>query len=338
MNLANYSTTTAAILHQAKIHEDALPVKNDECRSVFFLHPHPTPKVCLFFHGFTAGPYQFAPLGEALFAAGYNVLIPLQPGHGQAGDWVRQNPPPLPTDIQVYQYFAQQWLQIAQSLGTQVVVGGLSSGGTLAAWLSLEYHEQIARTLLFAPFLSANNFLVDLLLEVLPIYFEWVNKDNPGNFGYDGFRIPALRIFLDLGQEIVQQVERGFTPTFILSSESDTVIDHKDEQTLFDRLLPQQPQSWYQRLNKVFEIPHTMMTVAEGNKYQDMLIAIAKSYIESEITWAELMAIGAQILQGKTFDTAIATLNLTQRVSPDISVLLTVMDKQTIINHQNSGS
>ncbi len=331
MNSDKYSTTTAAILHQTKIHEDVLPVKNDACRSVFFLHPHPTSKVCLFFHGFTAGPYQFVPLGKALFVAGYNVLIPLQPGHGQAGNWDGSNPPPLPTDIRVYQFFAQEWLQIAQSLGTQVVVGGLSSGGTLAAWLSLEYHAQINRTLLFAPFLSANNSLFDLLLEVLPIYFEWFNKDNPGNFGYDGFRIPALRIFLDLGQEIIRQVERGFPPTFILSSESDRVIDHRDEQTLFDKLLPQQPKSWYQRLDKVFDIPHTMMTVAEGNKYQDMLIAIAKAYIESDITWAELIAVGAQILQGKTFDAAITALNFPQRVSPDVSVLLTIMDKQIII-------
>jgi len=82
----DYSTTIDAIAQQAKTREDALPLRNEKCRSKFFFQPNPAPKVCLFFHGFTAGPYQFEPLGEALFQAGYNVLVPLQPGHGIAGD------------------------------------------------------------------------------------------------------------------------------------------------------------------------------------------------------------------------------------------------------------
>jgi hypothetical protein len=75
-----------------------------------------------------------------------------------------------------------------------------------------------------------------------------------------------------------------------------------------------------------------MMTKAEGNKYQDLLITVAKAYIESDITWTEVMEIGYQILQGKTFDTAVKELNLTERVSPDLSVMLAVMDKKIIID------
>ena len=74
-----------------------------------------------------------------------------------------------------------------------------------------------------------------------------------------------------------------------------------------------------------------MMTQSEGNKYQDLLITIAKAYIESDITWDEVMKIGYQILQGKTFGTAVTELNLTQ-ISPDVSVLLAVMDKKMIID------
>lgn len=331
-NISDYITTTAAIIEQAKSQEDTLPIKNNACRSKFFFHPHPTSKVCLFFHGFTAGPYQFEPLGKILFDAGYNVLVPLQPGHGVAGDWNGNNPPPLPIERKIYQEFALSWLEVARTLGQEVIVGGLSTGGNLAAWLALEYPKQIDKALLFAPYVSGTNSIVDLIVEVLPIYYEWLNKDNPGNFGYHGFRIPALRLFLDMGQEMLEKVKNHpLAPIFVIFAESDRTINQSHLQDLFEETIKYQPKSWYFSFDKIFEIPHTMMTEAEGNKYLGLLMTLAKAYIESDITWAELMEIGYQILQGKTFESAVKKLNLAQRVSPDLSVMLAVMNKQIII-------
>ncbi|GAX41923.1 phospholipase/carboxylesterase [Tolypothrix sp. NIES-4075] len=331
MNMSDYSTITAAIIQQAKKLENTLPIKNEACRPKFFFHPEPTAKVFLFFHGFTAGPYQFEPLGKALFEAGYNVLVPLQPGHGVAGKWDKDNPPPLPSEIEIYQQFALSWLQVAQKLGNEVIVGGLSTGGNLAAWLALERPQEIERSLLFAPSLGSNNAVVDFLIEVLPIYYEWLNKDNSGNFGYDGFLIPSFRIFLDMGKEIIQRVEKEPTvPMFVIYSESDRAINHHEIKTLFESILKQQP-SWYHRFDKSLEIPHTMMTKAEGNKYQDLLITLVKAYVQSDITWDELIKVGYLILQGKTFEAAVSELGLGERVTPDLSVLVAVMDEKMII-------
>lgn len=330
--MSQYSATTTAIIQELKTKEDALPLKNEACRSKFFFQPHPTEKVCLFFHGFTAGPYQFQPLGKALHAAGYNVIIPLMPGHGHAGKWDRDNPPPLPTKPDAYHAFALHWLEVAKTVGKQVIIGGLSAGGTLAAWLSLERPQDIEKTLLFAPFLSSSNPLVDFIVEVLPIYFEWLNKDMPANFGYDGFYMPALDVFLDMGQDVCQRIKKSrAVPMLIMSSEVDGVIDHKDEQHLFQALLQQQPQSWCHCFDKALKIPHTMMTKAEGNRYESLLITLIKAYLESNITWDELLEIGYQILQGKNFNAAVKTLNWTRRISPDVSILLSIMDNKTII-------
>ena len=285
----DYSTTTAAIVKQAKIREDALPVRNEKCRSKFFFHPHPTSKVFIFFHGFTAGPYQFEPLGEALFQEGYNVLAPLQPGHGVAGEWNGENPPPLSEDPQVYQRFVLEWLQQAKPLGKQLIVGGYSTGGTLAAWLAQEYPQEIEKTLLFAPYLSGMNKLVDWLIEILPFYYEWLNKDNPGNFGYDGFPIPAARIFLDMGQQILDQAKNTpATPMLIVSSESDQATNLHEHRELFETVLNYQPKSWYYCFDKELDIPHTMMTKLEGNNHLHLLINLAKAYVESDLTWAEV--------------------------------------------------
>lgn len=321
--MSDYLTRTAQILEQARTRENALPLKNEACRSRFYFKSHPTPKVCLFFHGFTAGPYQFEPMGEAFFEAGYNVLIPLQPGHGIAGDWDDDNPPPLSTDIQVYQEFVREWLQIAQTLGEQLVVGGLSTGGNLAAWSALEY-PQIYRTLVFAPYLSSQYRAINFLVETLPFYYEWLNKDNPGNFGYDGFRIPALRIFLDLGQELLDRAkDSSAAPMFVISSESDQATSQDDHRELFEGVLKHQPKSWYHCLDKSLNIPHTMMTEAEGNKYADLLITLAKAFVESDLTWAEVEKIGQLMIDGKNYETAVTQLQLNERVSPEMRVMMT---------------
>ncbi len=287
--MSDYSTTTATILEQAKIREDALPLRNEQCRSKFFFHPSPTPKVFLFFHGFTAGPYQFEPLGETLFQSGYNVIVPLQPGHGIAGHWNSQNLPPLPEDSQVYKKFVIEWFQQAKQLGEQLIVGGYSTGGTLAAWFAQEHPQEIEKTLLFAPYLSGTNKLVDWLVEILPFYYEWLNKDNPGNFGYKGFPIPALRILLDMGHEILARAKTTpATPMLIVSSESDEATNLREHRELFDAVLQYQPKSWYYCFDKKLKIPHTMMTEVEGNKYLHQLLTLVKTYVKSDLTWSEV--------------------------------------------------
>lgn len=114
-------TATSAILEQVRQEERELPLKNSHCSSRFFFHDHPTQKVCLFFHGFTAGTYQFAPLARECFEAGYNVLVPRLPGHEHAGQWNRHQPPPLPIRVQAYHLAVAEWIGIAKMLGDQVI-------------------------------------------------------------------------------------------------------------------------------------------------------------------------------------------------------------------------
>jgi esterase/lipase len=327
--MKNYFTFTTALVRQTRTHEDALLLMNENCRSRFFLQQRPSPKVCLFLHGFTATPEQFVPIGEAFFKAGYNVLIPLLPGHGLAGNWKGSHPPPLPEDPETYQQFGLYWLQQAQALGKQVVLGGLSGGSTLAAWLALERPQQIDRALLFAPYLSSSNKVVDLFVRILNIYFEWKTEPGKAHFGYDGFLMPALEVFLDMGRDVLNRAEKSVAaPMFIVSSESDRAVGNKEHQALFEAVLKFQPKSWYLCFDRVLHIPHNMMTFAEGNDYQNLLIAIAKAYVESDLTWAEVEEIGDRIAQGETFDTVVAKLNLSQRVSPDMVTMMTMRENR----------
>lgn len=337
LNRLSYPLTSATIKRQTKAQEDSLPLRNESCRTQFLLHSAPTSKVCLFFHGFTAAPYQFLPMGRVLHQAGYNVVIPLLPGHGKAGKWDRNNPPPLPTEAEVYKRFALDWFQKAQKLGDKVIVGGLSGGGTLAAWLSLEYPEQIDRSLLFATYLSSSNRVIDLFVNHFNSYFEWKTDQPPGQtIGYEGFALPTLRVFLEMGREILQRSQTSrVSPMFIISTEADRAVNNSDHRTLFENVLKRQPKAWYYSFDRLLNIPHTMMTQVEGNVWENLLNAMAKAFVQSDLTWAEVEEIAYRMTQGKTFNQAVAELKLADRASPDMPTVITMIDKREIVIKRN---
>lgn len=324
---SRYSTFANNLIQKIKAYEDSLPLRDETCRSRFLLHPSPTSKVCLFFHGFTATPEQFLTIGEAFFQAGYNVLIPLLPGHGIAGDWNKDHPPPLPEEQQIYKDFGIYWLQMSQELGDKVVIGGLSGGSTLCAWLALERAVQIDRALLFAPYLSGSNMLVDLVVRSFNIYFEWQTKPGLADFGYDGFLMPALRLFLNMGKDIFEMAKNRYAaPMFIISSASDLAVGSEEHEDLFKTVIQHQPKSWYYCFSRVWDIQHNMMTEAEGNEHVDLVIAIAKAYIESDVTWDEVEKMRHLMQQGYSFQNAVDQLDLGNRVSPDLVIMLTMAD------------
>ena len=110
------------------------------------------------------------------------------------------------------------------------------------------------------------------------------------------------------------------------------VIDRNDLKSLFNSVIKKQLKSWYSYFDKLFDIPHTMMTELEVNNYVGLLNTIAKAYLESDISWNQALKIGSEILQGETFDNAVNKLGLIEKVSPDLSVILSVMGKEVIIN------
>ncbi len=336
LNQISYSIAAKSLPLKTKLQEDRLPLRNEGCRSQFLLQSAPTQKVCLFFHGFTAAPYQFLPMGRMFYQAGYNVIIPRLPGHGVAGDWNGQNPPPLPTDAETYKQFALSWLQQAQNFGDQVVVGGLSGGGTMAAWLALEQPTQIDRALLFAAYLSSSNKVIDLFVKIFNGYFKW-QSDQPGDpIGYEGFVFPQLRVFLDLGNEVLDRSKTATSPPmFVISTEADRAVSNSDHETLFENLLLRQPETWYYSFDRALNIPHTMMTKAEGNKWEDLLNVIAKAFVQSDLAWADIEEIAYRMTEGKTCEQAVAELNLTRKASPDLPAFMTMIDKREIVIKRN---
>lgn len=333
--MTEYLKLKTAIEHEIQAKESSEFLLGEAFRTQLLLHDHPSEQVCIFFHGFTAGSYQFMPMAESLHRRGYNVLIPRLPNHGLAGDWEPNNPPPLTDDPNVYLKFAIQWLNLAQTLGNQVNVGGLSGGGTLAAWLALEKADLVHRAILFAPYFSASNKVIDLFVKHIDTYIQWEDLSGPA---YPGFEIAALRAVLRIAAHNMRRVKKApIAPIFTISSESDRAVDNHDHFHFFEQGLKQQPQCWYHRFDRVLDIPHTMMTEGEGNQYTNLLNVMTKAFIESDLTWAEVEEIAYRMTKGRTFNAVVEELGWEEKVSPDMPAMMTMVDKWSIVIKRQMG-
>lgn len=314
----DYSQIIQALAEEALSQEAALPIRNEQCRSLFFFHPHPTPKVLLLFHGFTAGPYQFARIAHTLFQDGYNVVVPLLPGHGVAGRWNAQNPPPLPQSLGPYQDFAVRWLKRSRVLGRQLIVGGVGGGATLGAWLSLAYPSQIDRTLLLAPYWADSLPTIQLFLQpsspARPLavvgsapgpastapgvaqgakepkepYYQWVAPRHSIPLScYSGFTESSLKLLCDLGSTVVTQAAQGEAPPVLLvTSESDRALGGALGQPFLQHLSHHGSPVWHLKFNRVLDLAHATMMQWEENNYEMQLIKLMKHFIRLDVLQA----------------------------------------------------
>ncbi len=125
-------------------------------------------------HGLTDSPYFMKAIGKRFYAMGFNVLLPLLPGHGLK----------IP-DSQIDTVTFTQWLDevnfavdCATGLGEQISIGGLSAGGNLATYKAitdkkhingalflfagaLDIHDPIETVLRFDSFLKVASYIQD---------------------------------------------------------------------------------------------------------------------------------------------------------------------------------
>ncbi|MEZ4639016.1 MAG: alpha/beta fold hydrolase [Caldilineaceae bacterium] len=117
---------------QAMQAQEQAETVNPLCESKVMGHGARTQRVVVFVHGFTNCPEQFEVLGQQFYDAGYNVFIPRMPHHGLS-DRLTTELSKLSTEALVA--FGGDVVDIAQGLGDEVTVVGLSGGGAVTAWL-----------------------------------------------------------------------------------------------------------------------------------------------------------------------------------------------------------
>ena len=194
----------------AQVKEADLPL-HEGGRTIVLSHGHPTEHVFVLLHGLTNAPRQFRELGEKLFATGANVVIPRLAHHGLADRMTVAHAALTAQDLIRY---AQYGVDLAQGLGENVTVVGLSISGISAAWLA-QNRDDIDEVFLLAP-LFGPAVVPDPLtpafaaaLTRLPNKMMWwdprVRENLPGPpYNYPRFPTRALGEALRLGLQAAQ--------------------------------------------------------------------------------------------------------------------------------------
>ena len=130
----------------------------------------------LLIHGFTGTCGQVRPLGSALREAGYTVLAPLLPGHGTSLEEMNRSS-------------GDAWLRCVreayvslEKMVRQVVVAGLSMGGTLATILAEEYNPAGLVTLSGAIRVREKFAWAAGVLWRFKPYLRWTNLEHDGDY------------------------------------------------------------------------------------------------------------------------------------------------------------
>ncbi|WP_055046431.1 alpha/beta hydrolase [Devosia sp. A16] len=168
--------------------EAGLPL-NPRCRSTLLTHGRKVARVVVFFHGLTNCPAQAEQLAAKLFGLGYNVYLPRIPQHGDA-DQMSLALADLTAETMIA--VGNAATDIAQGLGDEVVVTGLSAGGIIAGWIG-QHRADADQSIAIAPFLSPNlipdwaNHAATALLLNAPNAMAWwdpATRDNPPGMTY----------------------------------------------------------------------------------------------------------------------------------------------------------
>jgi pimeloyl-ACP methyl ester carboxylesterase len=282
----DYGTVVNALRQEAQTQTDLQPLRNDRCSSLFFCHAKPTDQVFLLFHSFTASPDQLREIGSALFQAGYNIIIPLLPGHGLQGTWNADSPPPLPLHRRVYEEFAMRWFKRSRILGKSITLGGIGTGATLATDFAVQHPSAIQRLLLLDPYMPAISATATPLLPYQLVtmphpnvhpgtesshqgndrtedpYWEWIiPRQGESPAGYDGFNLRSLQIWFEIAQEVFKRVQMSpLPPVLVVGSERERALGDESSRLFCEYIRQYQPKTWHIYYNLVLDLTHALLT------------------------------------------------------------------------------
>lgn len=216
---------------------------HERCSSTLLTHGKKVARVVIYYHGLTSCPAQGDALAAKLFDLGYNVYLPRMFGHGEADPLTLSLAEMRAEDLV---QLANESADLAQGLGDEVVVIGLSAGGTIASWTA-QYRRDVDISISVAPFFGphivpswANHAATNLLL-MLPNAMVWWNpletvRPPELDYAYARYATHGLAQTMRLGA-IVDSSARATPPASpniaMLLNDADVAVN----QALADRVI-----------------------------------------------------------------------------------------------------
>lgn len=241
VNPANLYTEAVARITTLQADESQLDL-NPVCRTRLLSHGQKVEKVMVFLHGFTSCPQQFTLLAEQYFEFGYNVYLPRLPYHGMNDRFANNL---RDTTVEELIAFADSVVDIAIGLGDQVIISGLSGGGTVALWIG-QFRPEVDLVVAIAPFLgigfipSLLNGFVYWFLPRFPDFYYWWDplkrEQNPLTvyYAYPGLSSHGLAELFHMGHMVRSAAEKehpaGKGILIVTNANDRTVNNHETAQ------------------------------------------------------------------------------------------------------------
>ena len=220
-NISNFSSNPDPIENYAQAVQriESLPMNeasamNPVCRLQFMTHNQKVERAIILVHGYTNCPEQFRELGQRFYDSGFNVLIAPLPHHGLVDRMTEEHAQLTAEELVSY---ADEVVDIAQGLGEQVIMMGISGGGVTTAWAA-QTRSDIDLAVIISPafgFKQIPTFLtagVMNLYTFLPDSFEWwdpaLQTNAPPDYTYPRYSKHALVQTLRLGFAVQAKAER----------------------------------------------------------------------------------------------------------------------------------
>ncbi|MGB9375509.1 MAG: alpha/beta fold hydrolase [Jiangellales bacterium] len=209
---------------------------NPLCRSRVYDQGERSDVAVVLLHGFTNCPAQWDAIAAAYVDAGYSVVVPRLPGHGEQD---RLSPALSTIGPDNLVDTGDLAVDIAAGLGEDVWVVGLSGGGTLAGWLASE-RDEISTAVLIAP-LVAPKVLPELAVgpvarasRFIPDVSIWWDSDlkeqlETPPYAYPRFTLRSLGAFLAVGRATQHTEPRRETPLerlVVVTNENDAAVSN----------------------------------------------------------------------------------------------------------------
>ena len=188
-----------------QLRAQAPPDMNPVCQLKLMTHDRKVERAIILVHGYTNCPQQFNTLGQQFYDLGYNVLIAPLPHHGLADRMTEEHGLLTAEDLAAY---ADQTVDLAQGLGDQVVMMGISAGGVTTAWAA-QHRNDIDLAVIISPAFGFKQIPAPLTAAVINIYsllpdsFVWWDPKRQGSitpaYAYPRYSKHALVQTLRLG-------------------------------------------------------------------------------------------------------------------------------------------
>jgi carboxylesterase len=158
----------------------------------------------------------------------------------------------------------------------QAIVVGLSLGGILSLWLSMERARDLAGVVGVAPCLRFADPLAGLTPFIAPLIKFWPMPKAPKDVGYTAQNYPYFPTktfgeFYELNRRIEQDLARVTSPLLLMHSQHDKTASPLSSQIIYDRVGSQDKELvWFDRSG------HEMMMDRDRERVFELIMAFVR--------------------------------------------------------------